>query len=62
MIEDQVDKLNRLCRKYVTDEKNFSEDSEIRKVFLEIKNLGYKVFSDPFDVSSLDSDNLSSDG
>ena len=62
MIDDLIDRLNHLCRKFVTDEKNFTEGDEIRKVFREIKDLGYTVYSDSCDETSIVTDYLSDDG
>ena len=62
MIDNLIDNLNQLCRKYVLDERNFTEGDEIRTVFTEIKKLGYSVYSEPFDKSVIIAGSLSEIG
>ena len=58
MIDDLIDRLNLLYRKYVLDEQNFTEGDEIRKIFKEIKELGYSVFTALFEPKSIEIDKL----
>ncbi len=62
MVDELIDRLNQLCRKVVTDEQNFTEGDEIRKVFKEIKDLGYRIYSEPYDKTSIVTDYLSDNG
>lgn len=62
MVNELIDRLNQLCRKAVTDEQNFTEGDEIRKVFKEIKDLGYRIYSEPYDKTSIVTDYLSDIG
>jgi len=62
MIDDLVGRLNQLCRKCVMDEQNFTEGDEIRNVFKKIRDLGYTVYSEPFDSSVIVANSLSEFG
>lgn len=62
MIDDLIDRLNHLCRKFVSDQEHFTDSQKLRKVFMEIKELGYSVYSDPYDISTIVPDYLSDTG
>lgn len=62
MVDELIDTLNQLCRKAVMDEHNFTEGDELRKVFKEIKDLGYRIYSEPYDKTSIVTDYLSENG
>ena len=62
MIDNLIDRMNHLCRKLITDEQNFTEGDEIRQVFKKIKDLGFSVYSEPFDKETIVVEYLSDKG
>lgn len=62
MIDDLIDRLNGLCRKLVTGGDLLTDGNEIRKVFTEVKGLGYRVYPEPFNRETVVLSGLSEEG